>query len=216
MQMTLQEQFNDLGAISRLERSGTIEKAMEETDFVTRAIRLLRLQDKIKFASWKSSAEVSGAVAKEGQRRAKRAGRVAFGVGLAVGAAVVAIAGAPLTVPGIIGMSIAGAFAGGIFRGFTRSYQKAAAEIEVEHISKKRSDRARELEDRVKSALQRMEDMLPHQEPDVREGYQAAFRHAEQRRKSVSIYDMPEELLDATEEPDLPAIRKPMRRKLEL
>lgn len=194
-QVTLQEQFNDFGAIGRLERSGQLERALEEPDFVTKAIRLLRIRDKVNFASSKNYSAVGIAAEEEGKRRAKTPGRIALGIGFALGAGAVAIAGG-----GIFVMAAAGALAATMVSGAVRSFRKFSAEMEGEEIQSKGYSKVSEMRDRIDSALQRMEDQLSQQPPEVREGYQAAFRHAEQRRKTGSASDMPMELLDAEEE----------------
>lgn len=161
-----------------LVQSGKYEDALQDKDFVKRAIKLFDVREKLWKASEKTSNEITNAGENEAYAKAKWPGRIAFGIV------------APLCAFGVLGLAgmvtlglalvaggvgaVLGLCAGWGTRAFVKSGPLEAAEREVHQMEQKRKT----MHARIATEIDTMDSQLVSQSPQVRSEFREAFKHA--------------------------------------
>jgi len=158
--------------------SGQYEDALQDKDFVKRAIKLFDIREKLWKASEKSSNEITSAAEAEAQAKAKWPGRIAFGVIAPVCAfATLGLLGMiklPALVLAGVAALVGGLAAGGTARYIAKEGPRNEAHREVADMEEKR----KMMHVRIEQEIDTMDSQLVSQSPQVREQFRSAFNHA--------------------------------------
>lgn len=178
--MTLRLEADEFGTIVK---SGTVDAAMRETDFLRKAVRLFDLREKIWDAYTATSNEVDNAGYDAAERTARWPGRIAFGIGAIAAGTGLAMAAFAVT-PMVLAMSAGAALIGGFsLRGIARWVAKIGPETEAEDAQDAMEKQRKQLHNRIETAIKDMDSNLLSQAPNVREEFRSAFRHAAMKQE---------------------------------
>lgn len=159
-------------------KSGKYEDALQDKDFVKRAIKLFEVREKLWKTYDKSRNEISDAGEEKAHARARWPGRIAFGMTSALCTfGVLGLAGI-VTVPLLLvagGIGLAGGLlAGWGARSVAKSGPREDADLEIREMEKKRKS----MHARIDTEIETMDSQLVNQSPQVRSEFREAFKHA--------------------------------------
>jgi hypothetical protein len=174
--MTLTLKVNEFGSLAT---SGTLDDAVREPDFMTRAIKLFNLREKVWGAFNKTKKEIDAETEKEAEEKASMPGYVGLLTGTGLGfVGMLTLLGAPFTLP-IFGVAAAVGLVAGFFtRGAARLAAKKGPEEEGAEAQKLLEYSRKNMAERIETELERMDSSLFSQKPEIRDEFRNAFKHA--------------------------------------
>lgn len=178
--MTLRLESDEFGTLAK---SGVVDAALREPDFLRKAVRLFDLREKIWDAFSATSDEIDNAGFDAAERSARWPGRIAFGIGAVAAGTALAMAAFAVT-PMVLAMSAGAALIGGFsLRGIARWVAKIGPETAADDAQDEMSKQRKAMHNRIETAIKEMDSNLLSQNPGVREEFRSAFRHAAMKQE---------------------------------
>lgn len=158
--------------------ASSLDTALKEPDFITRAIKLFNLREDLWTSFDKRNKEIEEETGQRAEQRARTPGRIALAIGAGAAIAAVAVIAAPvdLFIMGLAGVAalVVGFGARGLVRAIAKDGPETAGE-EAQEALKKLNDK---LQSRIDQEVQTMDKSLLSQPPEVRTEFRSAFDHA--------------------------------------